>query len=311
VIFISPQNNSGNQGILITQSDEGVQALRELGQNLGVISLGRKIVLIEGVEKSLDRDTYGATVQGRYPGLVLAPSGSRQTTLSLAKMVEEVLNKTLWGLDFFMLSDRDNSLPTQELQRLESESQGRLRFLKRYHLENYFLEPALLSEVFRNLTESDHWLRDAEKIRQELVTLASELIPVAVNLWLGTQVRSYIGEVDVFLKHTNGKDLAWFQSQLKPRLQTELGRVSSYLDLAFVEDEVERRWKELQNSLTTAEGWKVEFPGKILLSQFCSRANMNRGYFLTSYLSVARADGYRAFQDILDIFDHFEKISAS
>ena len=129
-----------------------------------------------------------------------------------------------------MLSDRDNSLPAAELERLESESHGRLRFLKRYHLENYFLEPTVIAEVFRNLTPESHWLRDAEKIRMELVALASDLIPVAINLWLGTQVRSQIGEVDISLNDVNGKDLDWFRSQLAPRLQTELARVSTFLD---------------------------------------------------------------------------------
>jgi hypothetical protein len=265
----------------------------------------------EPVEKSLDRDTYGAIVQGKYPSLVLAPSGSRQTILSFAKVVEEILNKTLWGLDFFMLSDRDNSLPTPALKSLEVDSHGRLRFLKRCHLENYFLEPAVIADVFREFTSTGHWLRDTEQVHRQLVTLASELIPVAVNLWLGTQVRSYIGEIDISLKGVNGKDLDWFRKELRPRLQTELHRVSSHLDSAFVESEVEHRWKQLQDSLTTADDWKMEFPGKILLSQFCSKAEMNRGYFLTSYLSVARRDGFQVFREILDIFDDFETLSKS
>ena len=45
------------------------------------------------------------------------------------------------------------------------------------------------------------------------------------------------------------------------------------------------------------------------MSQFCSKAKINRGYFVTSYLGAARADGFRAFQEILGIFDDFEAIS--
>jgi energy-coupling factor transporter ATP-binding protein EcfA2 len=127
VVFIAPRPKGQNQGILINTADDSVTALKELGQSLGVISLGRRIVLIEGKDTSIDRDTYGAILQGRFPSLVLAPSGSRQTILSFSRILEDVLDKNVWGIDFFMVADRDNSLPDEVLNELEKRANGRLR----------------------------------------------------------------------------------------------------------------------------------------------------------------------------------------
>src|SRR6267378_1974074 len=90
------------------------------------------------------------------------------------------------------------------------------------------------------------------------------------------------------VKDVGGKDLGWFQAQLKPRLQQELTRISSHLDSVFVEAEVERRWKQLQGSMIASDTWKTEFPGKILVSQFCSKAKINRGYFFSAYLAASK-----------------------
>lgn len=35
------------------------RALRLLGQSIGIVALGKRIVLIEGADSSLDKQTYG------------------------------------------------------------------------------------------------------------------------------------------------------------------------------------------------------------------------------------------------------------
>jgi len=54
VVFISPpysgsSNGPSNQAIPVSESDETNKALRLLGQSIGIITLGRRIVLIEGL----------------------------------------------------------------------------------------------------------------------------------------------------------------------------------------------------------------------------------------------------------------------
>jgi predicted ATPase len=310
VVFIRPPRGGENQGIAVKPGDESVRALKELGQSLGVISLGRKIVLIEGNERSIDRDTYGAITQATFPELVLAPSGSRQTSLSFAKVVEEVLDRTLWGIEFFMLADRDTSLPEARLADLEANAQGRLRFLPRLHIENYFLDGATIALAFQDLVGADSWLRNAAAIEDRLRAIARESIPVAVNMWLSTQLRSLVGEIDIALKDVDRKTQAELIAMLPARITEEQRRVSRYLEPAFAEAELRARWAMLENSL--AEGsqeWRRLFPGKLLVGRFCGVARIQKGYFTSLYIAQARRQESNPFQEIIDIFSRWVSIS--
>jgi predicted ATPase len=303
VVFVSPPRDRANQGIAIKPGDESAVALKELGQSLGVISLGKKIVLIEGTERSLDRDTYGSITQGLFPSLVLVPSGSRQTSLSFAKVVEEVLDRTLWGIDFFMLADRDTSLPEAQLADLEAHADGRLKFLPRLHVENYFLDARTIASAFRDLVGADSWLRDPAVIEGRLHSLAREAIPVAVNMWLSTQLRSLVGEIDVALKDVEGKSEVELAGMLPARVAEEHRRVNQYLDHGFAEAELRKRWATLTDSLAARnEAWRFLFPGKLLVGRFCGAARINKGYFTSLYIAHAHRQEANPFQELIDIF---------
>jgi hypothetical protein len=237
-----------------------------------------------------------------FPELVLAPSGSRQTSLTFAKVVEEVLDRTVWGIEFFMLADRDTSLPEPELASLEAQAKGRLKFLPRMHIENYFLDGPTIAAAFRDLVGVDSWLRDASAIEARLREIAREAIPVAVNMWLSTQIRSAVGEIDVSLKDVNRKSLPELIAMIPARIADENRRVSRYLDPAFAEAELRNRWTTLENSLAPGnQGWRSLFPGKLLVGSFCGAARLSKGYFANLYIAKSRRQEVSPFQDIIDI----------
>jgi len=304
VIFLAPRSPDANQAIPLGTADETSTALQELGQSLGIISLGRKIVLIEGTESSLDRDVYGAILQTAFPSLVLAPSGSRQTILGFSRIVEDVLSRTLWGLEFFMLADRDNSLPEEVLTDLESKSRGRLAFLPRLHLENYFLDEFLIADAFCDLAPPSDWRRNPSQVRDRLLALAKSLIPLAVNRWLGTRIRALVGEIDVTIKGNAHQTPEKFLSELIPRVEAEQSRLATHLRNSALEAEVQSRWLELSNALGSDE-WKRIFPGKILFAQFASAAAIKPGFLKNAYMAAARRSATDPFMDIRTIFDRW------
>lgn len=67
VIFIAP-NKPGlaNQAIPVKEDDQTNQALRLLGHSIGIVALGKKIVLIEGTQASLDKQLYGSLLKSKY-----------------------------------------------------------------------------------------------------------------------------------------------------------------------------------------------------------------------------------------------------
>lgn len=92
VIFLTPPREDGtNQAVKLEPKSEVTEALHRLGQSVGIVSLGKKIVLIEGSDSSLDKKTYGQIVRDRFPGLVLLPSGGKDNLTSFHKVASEVL----------------------------------------------------------------------------------------------------------------------------------------------------------------------------------------------------------------------------
>ena len=154
VIFLAPPvaNADGsyrNQAIRVRDDDATNEALRLLGQSIGVIALGRRLVLVEGAASSLDKQTYGLLLKNRFPSLVLVPTGGKDLILSFGQVLAHVLERTVWGVEFFMLCDRD-SAPVSEIPTLETQANGRLKFLNRYHLENYFLNAEVIARMLSN-----------------------------------------------------------------------------------------------------------------------------------------------------------------
>ena len=182
VIFVKPvQTEGANQALVVHRDDATHHALQTLGQSIGVISLGRKLVLIEGEDSSLDKQTYGAILRNRFPELILVPVGGKDSLRSFEDIRESIIGRTIWGVEFFLLCDRDaiNDLGPGALA---ASGGGRIRSLPRYHLENYFLDEEVLARAFAQMEPEGSWLRDPRQINDRLRSLATEVIPYTVSL---------------------------------------------------------------------------------------------------------------------------------
>ena len=72
VVFVAPPKEPPqNQAVVVREEDETNQALNLLGQSIGIVALGKRLVLIEGTQTSLDKQTYGSILRNRHPNLVL------------------------------------------------------------------------------------------------------------------------------------------------------------------------------------------------------------------------------------------------
>jgi len=311
VIFIKPRDDDKNQAVCVKKEDEKAIALNLLGQNLGVIALGRRIVLIEGCEPSLDKQTYGEIIGNLFPQYVLVPTGPRQTILSFSRIIDDVLSKALWGIDFFMISDYDSSLPEEVMRNLVSKSSGRLAFLPRYHLENYFLDENIISRMFEKMELEESWLRNSEQIKEKLKQIARDSIPYAIQLWLGSFLRSKVGEIEVTVKGIDRTNLKEYLSQLEEPVLKERSRVNSTLSIDSIKEVVEERWNLLTDFINDDnEDWKKIIPGRVICHKFSSLAQIDPGRFKTMYINQAKEDGLIQFEDVINIFKNFDSVSS-
>jgi len=311
VVFIKPPEGDDNQASCVEKDEEKATTLNLLGQNLGVIALGRKIVLIEGREASLDKQTYGEIVGNDFPQYVLVPSGTRQTILSFSKVIDDVLSKAIWGIDFFMLCDGDSNLPQQVMDELVTKSSGRLVFLPRYHIENYFLEESIISQIFGKMESGDSWLRDPKQIRERLKQIAKESLPYTINLWLGSSLRSKVGEIEVSIKGVDGMNLDDYTKQLEEPILKEHKRIGTVLSTEEIKKAVEARWRVLARLIEEdKEGWKRLIPGRVICHKFASIAGISSGRFKTMYINTAKEAGLTPFNEIINIFQSFESLAS-
>jgi hypothetical protein len=311
VVFISPpralpEGGYANQAIRVTEDDATNSALRLLGQSIGIVSLGKKIVLIEGAASSLDKQTYGFILRNRFPSLVLVPSGGRDVVESFQQLAEKVLSQTVWGVDFFMLCDRDIA-DTAQVDAMERRAGGRLQYLRRYHLENYFLDATALAKVFEDIEPEGSWLRDEAAIEERLRAFAIEAIPYAVGLIVSAQVRRDVGNASILPKGLQKQDVDTLVALIVGRASDELQRVGTSLDATRVEALVRDTYTKLEAACTSAE-WKAIIPGKQVLSRFAAAAGLDLGRLKLAYIKAVHRHSLGCFDEIVNLFERFSTL---
>lgn len=310
VIFLTPKKEGNhNQAILLKSDDSSTEALHRLGQSVGVVSLGKKIVLIEGNNASLDKQTYTHILKNRYSDLVLLPSGGKGNLKAFDAITSEILDKSIWGVDFYMLADRDASPSGIDSGELTKKTKGRFYSLSRYHLENYFLDENVISKMFQTMEPAESWLRDQIEISRVIKEIALAQVPYATSLIVSKNIRDSVGNADIMAKGCHGKSKDELSGLLDSKRVSEEGRISQAFNAGNLKQLSDDVFSSLEDSITNnTDAWKSDIPGKTILKIFCSKANIQEGRFKTLYIHEAEKQDVNPFQEIIDIFSNFSEV---
>ncbi|MBT6220053.1 MAG: hypothetical protein HOI45_10045 [Rhodospirillaceae bacterium] len=251
-------------------------------------------------------DTYGAILKGHFPSLVLVPSGGKEAIRSFAQIHEKILKKTIWGVEFFMLCDRDAIPLSPASQTPEGPSGARLKTLSKYHLENYFLDSTIWAQVFSHMEEEDSWLSKPDEIEKVLKGIATESISYATSLQLSAQIRNDVGNIDVMPKDCFNKSIDDLLSSIDEKFEEENKRVKNSLDKDVIMKMTTDIYNILSHSLSSGDEWKDNIPGRTILGKFASKTNMDVGRLKVMYIKEAEKLTPSPFQEIIDIFESFE-----
>jgi ABC-type cobalamin/Fe3+-siderophores transport system ATPase subunit len=311
VVFLTPpKEDNGNQGVIVKADNENTEALARLGQSVGVVALGKKIVLIEGLNSSLDKQTYTHILKNEFSDLVLLPSGGKGNLQVFESVMHQVLDHSIWGIQFFMLADRDALPSNKSSSVLESETSGKFRTLSKYHLENYFLDSKTLANCFIDMEDETSWLRDPEQIEIALREIAKEHIGYAAALITAKHIRDRVGNIDVMVKNAHTFNLEEFTTKLHEKCTLEETRISSSIKQDEVESYAKEVYQELENQIQCPDhSWKSSIPGKPIFAKFCAKANIPQGRLKTLYISKATEMAESSpFHEIRQIFKDFSEI---
>ena len=308
VVFLTPNKPDGsNQAVAVSRDDATHHALNLLGQSIGIISLGKKLLLIEGNEASLDKQAYGAILKNEFPELVLVPVGGKSTLQSFEEVRQAVLNRTIWGVEFFMLCDRD-AVYDAGFKGVEQRVSNRLKVLPRYHLENYFLDETVLSSIFEEMeADGASWLTDPSEVRNKLRVLAQQSIPLAVALKTSAAAREAVGNVDVMPKGINqDTTLDSLLGGLRDCIDVERARVNGSLNFDDIEAIARAEHAKLLTAVSEdGDSWKCDIPGRVVLNRFAGIAKLHVGRLKTLYIRRAQAAEVDPFSEIRAIFRGF------
>lgn len=183
---------------------------------------------------------------------------------------------------------------------------NKLRYLKRYHLENYFLDARTLSKVFEDLVSEEDWLRDEIKIQEKLTELAKETIPYATALIVAIKIRRNIGNISVMPKELQQQDVNSLVTLFQKKAAEEHDRTATTLEAQHVENLVRSTYENLEKTL--AEGynhWVKIIPGKQILARFASLAKLDVGRLKFAYIKATQKYSLPIFDEIIEIFSEF------
>lgn len=303
VYFIDSSQSGANQAHKLSDLNRSHKAVvNVIGEHLGLFAVGKKIAFVEGENSSIDRLTYHKIAQKYCPELKLVPAGSVKS-ITLLNELNDQIQSSIFGIDLFMIRDRDGLSETQ-ITKLEENS--RIWCLKRRHIENYFLDPEILFKVAQKLytTSVNQDLNEAY-IEQKL----KEIAETQITLNLLQNTKEYIGlnfnlEVPT-VKSAQTKSVEEITAELTKNATESVEKLSQELSEETLKQWMNAELERLKKAIKNNE-WKSTFQGKQIFSSFCSSVlSENILKVREAYVDIALNDKPEVFDDIIDIFKKF------
>ena len=303
VFFIDVEDAKGNQAKRLSALDTNhFQTARALGSNLGLFAVGKKLVFIEGDEASIDRLTYHKLAQSSFPEAYMLPTGSVENILALNRISEE-LQHSIFGIDFFMIRDRDG-LSNDQIGALEKNL--RFKCLRRRHVENYYLDAEVLSLVAKHLYLDAGW-HDAGFVKSKLKEIAESQLEQAVLLSM-KQFVTVNGTIDApRISDVHKKTAEDLESEFSAAVGASMTQVDGICKSASLAQMFKKERKQFQRALKFGT-WNVVFPGKLIFGVFCGELGEPANRIRQAYIDIALEKKPKVFSEIHNILSGFRSI---
>jgi len=273
VHFVRPKIRvpTGNQVVRIDQSNvEAFRSIPNIRETIGMVSVGKKLLFVEGGNTSIDRNVFATLAKATKTDVAIVPSDSCTNINNMALMCD-TLEKGLFGIDLFMVRDRDG-LSGHQITTFTQKSNGRLKFLPFYHIENAFLSPKAIASICKSVLLSN--APSAEEIEQKMLELARGQINHTIALYVKHEIYFAAGNFDVSPKISISASttLSELASAVNDSKNILIERYQTSFTPAYIEARL-LHWKSLLESAIST-GWSSQarefFVGKRMLAELQS-----------------------------------------
>lgn len=304
VYFIDSEQGGANQAHRLSDLNHSHKEIVDLiGENLGLFAVGKKLVFVEGEDSSIDRLVYHALAQKYLPEAKVIPVGSVENLITLNAFEQQIRN-SIFGIDLYMIRDKDG-LSQSQIDSLEQE--GKIRCIKKRHIENYFLDAEILFKVAERLYITTTKPEITQQyIEEQLKNIASE--QVKLNLlqntkeYISTNYSFNIPTVKSIETKTDDDVVSEFSLETVNILNTLTSSLSEVNLKNWMNSEKDRLEKSLEN-----DTWKNEFRGKSIFSKLCSDVfDEDKIKIRQAYIDISLAEKPEVFAEVKTILESFK-----
>ncbi len=300
VYFIDQKATGGNQAHRLSDLDHEHKEIASLiGQNLGMFAVGKKLVFVEGEKSSIDRLAYQKILQTVDTEIRVLPAGSVLNILTL-NSIEEQIRKSIFGIDLYMIRDRDG---LNEAQVNTLERNGRIKCLKRRHIENYFLDEEVLFKVAERLylIDSNPEL-SIEYIAKSIKDIATQSLGFNIYKNIKDHLSLNYFLQSPIVKSLETKSLNEIKEEIINSTLTNRDSLITSISNEQLSGWVNSEEEKLQAKLLDG-GWINEFQGKFIFNKVCGGVlKSDQLKIRHAYVDIALIEKPEVFADINEMF---------
>ncbi|MFA6024706.1 MAG: AAA family ATPase [Candidatus Gracilibacteria bacterium] len=304
VYFIDSVQTGSNQAHKLSELNHSHKELVQLiGENLGLFAVGKKLVFVEGEGSSLDRLTYHAIAQKYLPEAKIVPIGSVEKLIALNAFEQEIRN-SIFGIDLYLIRDRDG-LSDEQISTVETS--GKIKCLKKRHLENYFLDSEILFKVAERFCIT---AKKTDLTQTFIETKIKEIATESLKLNLLQNTKEYLALNHGFeistIRAVETKDLDTIKLEMISSTLSSISKLSTDLSEENLKQWMDSEQARLEAALSS-DNWKNEFQGKEIFSIFCGRIfEEDKIKVRKAYVEIALEEKPAIFDDMKVIFESFK-----
>jgi predicted ATP-binding protein involved in virulence len=242
-LFRVKDYSGGNQVTRVFDDASKIEAFRAVVGSLGIVTLGEKIVFLEGIERT-DKSILESWFP-HYRGKIAFVSS---LSLGNIKMISEKILSLIQSSSkftyFYSVRDRD-FLTDNKLKQIQQIAQGKIYVWSKYHIENFLIDEEIIFTVFEKIMPKDNPFLNSQdcldKLRQTVTEsktfFVNSMIEYECNLLLKERYLkiSATDEKESILQKVQGIEANLDSSQVLRIIQKDL----------FDKSMIDNTWKDI------------------------------------------------------------------
>lgn len=196
VHFVRPKSRVplGNQVVKIDNENlEGFKYIPNIRETIGMVSVGKKLLFVEGKSTSIDRDVFATIAKASKTDVAIIPSDSCSNINNMS-LISETLDKGVFGIELNMIRDRDG-LTDEQISNFSTKSNGKLIFLPVYHIENFFVDPLAIHIVAKKILLDR--APSIDEITSRIIDFAKKQLKHTAILYVKSEIYFQAGNFDI------------------------------------------------------------------------------------------------------------------